>query len=92
MTVKTDPDTGRFLSSPQTAAAPTAWDLRANTVESLSSSTNGEMLGAVLTEHTSDIYWAEIRWPDPTLKEETRLTRRQPAGDHSIHVIEEGSE
>jgi hypothetical protein len=45
-----------------------------NAVESLSASANGKTVGAVLARHTADTFWANIDWPGPTLKGETRLT------------------
>lgn len=75
MVVKTDPETGRFLSSPQPVASPPGWNLvNAEAVESLSVSANGEMLGAVLTTNTPDVYWAQIQQPGPVLRGVTRLT------------------
>lgn len=74
MMVKTDSETGSFLARPQPATPPQAWDMHMNTVESLSASANGKTMGAVLAKHTADTYWANIDWPGPTLKGETRLT------------------
>lgn len=75
MLVKTDPDTGRFLSSPKPVAAPQGWNLdRAEAVESLSASMDGRVLGAVLTMNRVDVYWAQILLPGPRLGEATRLT------------------
>jgi DNA-binding winged helix-turn-helix (wHTH) protein/Tol biopolymer transport system component len=76
MMAQTDPDTGRFLSSPQPVPQALAWNVSRDTVaaESLSASSNGEVLGAVLTRATIDTYWANIHLPGPMLRGETRLT------------------
>jgi len=75
MVVKTDLHSGKFLSGPQQFASPPGWNLHnAKAVDSLSASANGEMLGAVLTADTADVYWAQIQLPGPKLNGVTRLT------------------
>jgi len=74
MMVQTDPNTGRFLSDPQPVPASQAWLGWGSATESLSSSANGEKIGAILNLTTTDIYWADIQMPSHTLSGEKRLT------------------
>ena len=84
MVVRTDPDTGRFLSRPQPLASPAGWNLNnAEAAESLSISANGEVMGAVLTVNTVDVYWAQLQQPGPTLSGVTRLTSELSGWPHA---------
>jgi hypothetical protein len=75
MMVNTDPGTGEFLSHPQPVSPALVRDAGGEP-DTLSASTNGDWVGAVLTSHTSDVYVAKLHWPGPTLEEVTRLTDR----------------
>jgi DNA-binding winged helix-turn-helix (wHTH) protein/Tol biopolymer transport system component len=76
MMVKTDPETGRFLSHPQLLIPSEAWDVSRHDIRigSLSASANGSQVGAVLERKTPDVYIGQLSLPGPTLTDVTRLT------------------
>ena len=75
MMARTDPQSGRFLSSPEPPVSAPDWGAsRVDTAISVSASASGDQVGAVLERRMADVYFGELRFPGPTLAGITRLT------------------